>query len=343
MQKTCGPRKALIVKLESRQQSRGGRWSLGASSPDNHYDVGQRVGRLSDFGQSVGSSAGASARILITELGFTVLRLVRKKAPPPLSMRVIARSIVAVLVGVFFLIACITALIALLALAIAGVAGLVWALINTDWLIRVLLPHGRLLATVSYFLYSAIPLVAFLLTMWRGRPTESAAAALAAICLFFLGGIAFSVGRVAFVMWRDAKAQVDPVKQIQLHSSILLILLCSGAIAYFWKRLSKFWYGIGEIALSTATTWLLVQNAVSLLPKIEMQHLIGIFASVYVFSRGIGNAVEGLEERGHRSDGQRSLILEFKKAIRFYLYRDAIDSIRHNEQPPGTRTLQKGL
>jgi hypothetical protein len=57
------------------------------------------------------------------------------------------------------------------------------------------------------------------------------------------------------------------------------------------------WYGLSEVVVATASTWYLVSQLVTEGTASGVEEWIGVAGSIYIFSRGLGNAAEGYEER----------------------------------------------
>jgi hypothetical protein len=81
-------------------------------------------------------------------------------------------------------------------------------------------------------------------------------------------------------------------------------IIAAGGCLYAFKRLSKLAYGCTEVLVALAANWAIIRN---LLPGAGLRALslaqgLGLVGTLYFFSRGFGNIVEGLEERSKLSE-----------------------------------------
>jgi hypothetical protein len=85
---------------------------------------------------------------------------------------------------------------------------------------------------------------------------------------------------------------------IRLKILLTFGLVGAGGLIYCLKRKSKIWYGVFELLFAAAANWALSDKILEDIGKhhVAAQDCIGIVAAFYVFTRGVGNLVEGLEE-----------------------------------------------
>ena len=92
-----------------------------------------------------------------------------------------------------------------------------------------------------------------------------------------------------------------PTQRLSYTAILTLGALSLGGLADYFKQFNKMWYGVSELVVSSASTWFLVSGVLGE-QRASLQQWIALAASVYLFSRGVGNAVEGYEEtRGRES------------------------------------------
>ena len=87
---------------------------------------------------------------------------------------------------------------------------------------------------------------------------------------------------------------------VQLRSIFAIGLILVGILLYQFKKASKFFYGLSEIALAVISNLALIERAdithVSTF-TVRTPDLVAFAAFTYILSRGISNTVEGVQER----------------------------------------------
>lgn len=88
---------------------------------------------------------------------------------------------------------------------------------------------------------------------------------------------------------------------LHVRADLVAVLFLVGAGLYWFKRKSKLYYGLSEVGIALISNFRLVRGIIDVSrPKLfEISRddaiLIGVFT--YLLGRGIGNVVEGLDER----------------------------------------------
>ena len=174
------------------------------------------------------------------------------------------------------------------------------------------------------FFYSTTALcgLAFLVwTMWRDDVREHASTTLIdrftglAIALFVTGSGLLLTGYLLF----DRK--IIPTLYLVIGGPRLLAyvrvytvvaFVAAGACLYAFKRFSKVSYGCTEVLVALAVNWAVIRN---ILPEenhsaFSLAQAIALVGTLYFFSRGFGNIVEGLEERSNSTESSDGTIAE---------------------------------
>ncbi len=242
----------------------------------------------------VAKRAGAAWAILWSELEEAISRWRGRPALPGLSGPERWRH--AADLGRGFLLLAREALV--IGLLVAAIAAMLWLFLwrgwsPTHWLSGWI---GHTATLAGYVLLLLATVVAMAYRGFRNLGPEKIAPATAGFGLIF--GLAFFVGcmRVLFTGWRNPQSLADPETQITFHTSLLMAVFFLGAFAFYFKRMSKLWYGVTEIAVALASTWFLVDKIVAK-HEAGTQEWVAVGAAVYVFSRGFGNTFEGIEEK----------------------------------------------
>lgn len=93
--------------------------------------------------------------------------------------------------------------------------------------------------------------------------------------------------------------------RVSLHCDVIVLLLAVGTGVYLFKRTSKFWYGVSEIAVGIVANINHVENINwTKFPRIEVpwQDKVAIVLFVYLLSRGISNVIEATTERVEKTN-----------------------------------------
>jgi hypothetical protein len=84
-----------------------------------------------------------------------------------------------------------------------------------------------------------------------------------------------------------------------MRMNVIMLLLSVGGLLYVFKRAAKAWYGLSEVTIAIVTNWALVKKLTPFtvdFRSLAVQDGILLGTTVYLFSRGVGNIIEGLEE-----------------------------------------------
>jgi len=101
------------------------------------------------------------------------------------------------------------------------------------------------------------------------------------------------------------RAPASQIAVFHLQLQFTYTIMCLGCCAYCIKRVSKVAYGLSETCVAMAATWFLISRIILSRPgptlitirEISLSDWMALGAAAYVFARGIGNVVEGFEER----------------------------------------------
>jgi hypothetical protein len=111
-----------------------------------------------------------------------------------------------------------------------------------------------------------------------------------------------------FVMIRSemtGNRNVHLASTIFAKSELVTVLLVLGILVYLVKVWSKILFGIAEVTLALLSNSALIKSLdLTGFPKIKIttEQALAIFAFTYLLSRGISNAIEGLEELRNKKD-----------------------------------------
>ncbi len=89
-----------------------------------------------------------------------------------------------------------------------------------------------------------------------------------------------------------------------LRSIFAIALIIAGILLYLFKKYSKLLYGLSEIVLAVISNIALIERAdishlSTMTPKTS--DILAFVVFTYLLSRGVSNAVEGVQERLDRS------------------------------------------
>jgi hypothetical protein len=98
----------------------------------------------------------------------------------------------------------------------------------------------------------------------------------------------------------------DPTLVPTFEFFTLFGMMTGGALLYCLKRQFGIWYGVLELTVAVAANWILMRefSRTSVSYSLSVQQCVVLGATLYLFSRAVGNIIEGLEKR---FDAQRGI------------------------------------
>lgn len=171
-------------------------------------------------------------------------------------------------------------------------------------------PLGRWFGAASTRLASSLPLpwliallsgllvsyLAIAMLTFRNVSTPAKAEQFVLPFVLMAAYVLFGIIVAARAAWLHP-AQIDRSQQVALAVFMTFASLILGGLAYYAKRSNKFVYGCSEVLVAIVSTWFVMSRIAGNIRASGFQEWVAAAASVYLFSRGLGNVAEGFEER----------------------------------------------